>query len=123
MKYTHEQQEKALGIAFKKCGLNNHTVIFEFKKDLVTAADKLIWIWYRKKMPVRKSYMYCNALDMTFFFTKDGKAMYTYAGQADERDSGELLIKAFAKAEEVRIEMERAIKEVRIQEQCQSLLD
>lgn len=92
--------------------MDNHTVRFERKTDLVTWADRIIGFFYRKNMPARRSYMYCNTLDMTFFYLQNGKAVYTYAGQADERDSGELLIKAFTKAEEIRIEMERAIEEV-----------
>lgn len=112
MKYTHEQQERALSIAFKRCEMDNHTVRFERKTDLVTWADRLIGFFYRKNMPARKSYMYCNTLDMTFFYDQSGNAMYTYAGQADERDSGELLVKAFSKAEEIRKEMQIAIKEV-----------
>lgn len=112
MKYTHEQQERALSIAFKRCEMDNHTVRFERKTDLVTWADRLIGFFYRKNMPARKTYMYCNTLDMTFFYLQNGKAMYTYAGQADERDSGELLVKAFSKAEEIRKEMQKAIEEV-----------
>ena len=112
MQYTNEQQEQALSIAFKKCGLNNHTVYFEKKSDMQTWADKLMGFFFRKGMPVRKSYMYCETLDMTFFFTLEGRAMYAYSGYADERDSGKNLIEAFNKADEVRKAMVEAIADM-----------
>lgn len=92
--------------------MDNHTVRFERKTDLVTCSDRIIGFFYRRNMPVRKSYMYCDALDMTFFYDQSGNAIYTYAGKADERDSGVLLVNAFSKAEEIRKEMQKAIKEV-----------
>ena len=112
MGYTEEQFEVAIKIAARRCGLLSHTTELEKKRDLFTWADKILSIFFRKGMHIKRSYANCDSLDITFFFLPSGRALYTYAGYADERDSGERLVAAMQKAEEMRVEMERALKEI-----------
>lgn len=109
-RYLHSQQAKALEIASKKCGLDCHVSFIEKKSQLYTWADKIAGRFFRKQMPIKRSYLYCNSLDVDFFFLKDGTAVYTYAGYADERDATEKITDAFYIANKMRREMENAIK-------------
>ena len=114
MKYTEKQFAEALAKASKKCGLDSHVTYFSKKSDLTTWADRVIGFFFRKGMPVKKSYMMCDSLDMTFFFFKNGIAAYTYAGYADMRDAREeKIVNAFKKANEMRLAMEEALVETR----------
>lgn len=111
MKYTIEQQTEALAEASKICNLDAHITTFERKSDLHTWADRIIGIFYRKNIPVKRSYMMCSTLDMDFFFTKEGEAVYTYAGYADSRDATEeKIVNAFRMANKMKEEMQKAIE-------------
>lgn len=111
MKYTEEQFALALSEAAKKCGLDSHIYYLKRKADMQTWADRVIGCCYRKGMPVKRSYMFCDALDMTFFFLPSGKAVYSYAGQDNQSDATEeKIVNAFRKANEMRIEMEKALE-------------
>lgn len=110
MKYTHEQQTNAIDRAAHKLKLDAHITTPEYKKDLCTHADKIIGWWFRKYMPIKKSFMMCETLDMDFFFTQDGTAVYTYAGYADARDGNEKIIKAFRTANLMRETMQKEIE-------------
>ena len=113
VEYTEEQFAKALQISAKKCGLDAHISWLDKKANMSTWADRIIGVFYRKGMPIKRSYMYCNSLDMTFFFSKNGKAVYTYSGYADKRDATEeKIVNAFRKANEMRIVMEQTLEEV-----------
>lgn len=111
MAYTEEQFAKALEISAKQCGLYAHICYLEKKSDMSTWADRIIGSFFRKGMPIKKSYMRCNTLDMTFFYLADGEAVYTYSGYADKRDATEeQIVNAFRKANEMRVAMEQALK-------------
>ena len=110
MKYSEEQFADAIAKAAKKCGLDAHIYYLYKKSDMQTWADKLIGLDFRKAMAVKRSYMFCDSLDMTFFFDERGNAKYTYSGYADKRDaSDEKIVNAFKKANKMRLEMERAL--------------
>ena len=54
-----------------------------------------------RQLPVKNSYMYCDTLDMSFFFGETGTPYMTYAGYvtADSKDiTEEKLVEAFRKA-------------------------
>ena len=111
--YTEKQFEIAIEKAAKACGLDAHISFLNKKSEMVTWADRVIGIFFRKGMAVKRSYMMCDTLDMTFFFTKNGRAIYTYAGYADMRDaSDKRIVTAFRKANEMRNEMEKALAEM-----------
>ena len=115
MAYTEEQFKKALELAAKKCGLDSHISYLDKKSDMQTWADRVIGMFYRKGMSIKRSYMYCNSLDITFFFFEDGKAAYTYSGYADERDATEeKIVKAFKLANKMRDTMEKVLKELEV---------
>lgn len=109
-RYLHSQQAKALEVAAKKCGLDCHISFIEKKSQLYTWADRIAGRFFRKMMPVKRSYLYCDSLDIDFFFLEDGTAVYTYAGYADQRDATEKIVDAFCIANKMRLEMETAIK-------------
>ncbi len=110
MKYSEEQFADAIAKAAQKCGLGAHIYYLYKKSDMQTWADKLIGMDFRKGMAVKRSYMLCDTLDMTFFFSEQGNAKYTYCGKADKRDaSDEKIVNAFKMANEMRLEMERAL--------------
>lgn len=112
MKYSHEQQAEAMRKAAKKLNLDAHITILQYKKDLHTWADRILERFFRKEMPIKRSYLFCNSLDVDFFFTEDGEATFTYAGCADHRDlDDEKLIKAIHMAKQMRDEMQRIIEE------------
>lgn len=116
-RFLHSQQAKALVIASKKCGLDSHVSFIEKKSELYTWADKIAGRFFRKRMPVKKSYLYCDSLDIDFFFLEDGTAIYTYAGYADCRDATEeKIVNAFRIANLMRQEMQNAIKTLQEQE-------
>ena len=113
-RYLHSQQEKAIQIAAKKCGLDAHITIFERKADLATWADKLYKRFFVKYKPIKRSFLYCESLDCNFFFLPDGEAAYTYAGFADHRDATEeKIVNAFRIANKMRYEMEAALKAIK----------
>ena len=113
MLHTEKQFADAIEKAAKKCGLDSHINYINKKTDMRTWADRVIGVFFRKGMAIKRSYMMCDALDMTFFFLKNGKAVYTYAGYADKRDAcEEKIVEAFRKANQMRIEMEKALAEM-----------
>lgn len=113
MAYTEEQFAKALEMSAKQCGLDAHICYMENKSNLQTLADKIIGRFFRKGMAIKRSYMWCDTLDMTFFFLENGEAVYAYSGYADKRDaSEEKIVNAFRKANEMRVAMEQALKQM-----------
>ncbi len=114
MKYTLEQQEQAIVKACKEYGLDCHIAQYEHKKELGTWADKIMGNWFRKSMPFKRSCMYCERLDMNFFFSEDGTAMFTYAGYCDSSDEAGNLQKAIMIANRVRLRMKQNIVNIAI---------
>lgn len=111
MKYSHEKQRIAIEKSAKRMNLDYHITEIECKRDLHTWADKIMGRFFRKGMPVKKSYMMCDTLDMNFFFSKDGIAMYTYSGYADDRDGSDKIIEAFKTANKMRFYMNEYLQE------------
>ena len=98
---NHELQVNAIAAAAKKCKLDAHIIVAYRKNDCgYTWANKIMGRWYRRKMPYKNSYMFCDTMDLCFFFNENNEPMYTYAGYADlERDAREdKNVDAFKKA-------------------------
>lgn len=111
--YTEEEFAKALELAAKRCNLDSHISYLEKKSNMSTWADRIIGRFFRKGMPVKKSFLYCNTLDADFFYLPNGEAIYTYSGYADKRDANEeYIVKAFRRANEMRSVMEETLREV-----------
>ena len=117
MRYSHELQARAIEIAANKLGLDAHITYFNRKMDLHTWADRIMGFWHRKGIPVKRSYLMCDCLDVNFFFTENGAAVYTYAGYADARDGNEKIVEAFKKANTMREEMQRTIERLAADEE------
>ena len=114
-------QEEAFISACEKLDLNGHVTVFDSKKDASTHADKIAINSFYKGMCVKKSYMCCSSLDMTFFFNRDGKSDFAYAGRYNKEDTPEKMYEAFKKANELLIamdeEMDKLLKEQEKQEE------
>ena len=66
----HDKQMYAMDKALHELNLDAHIYQVPYKKDLSTYADKLIGIQFERLIPIHRSFMYCNSLDMDFFFSK-----------------------------------------------------
>ena len=98
--------------ACKECGLDRHIKVLELKCHATTLPEKRA-NEHRKmhsKMPVKSTFMYCDGLDMTFFFDRQNKACVSFFGWA--RDGGKDLAEgklqeAFVKAGQMVETMQR----------------
>ncbi len=115
---TEKQQAEAITKACKTLGLDGHITWHTKAVDAYTWAEKISARFRngRRPRPVKNSYMYCDTLDMCFFYGGEhGDMPYmTYAGfvTADSRDITEKkLVNAFEKATFVLKEMRRIAKE------------
>lgn len=106
---TKEKQAEIIYKACKKAGLDTHIKWIITKKDVVTMAEQIAYRFRTaklrdKSLPVKNSYVFCDTLDMSFFFDVNNRAYfsfsgYTYSGSKDiEKKS---LLKAFEKAESI----------------------
>lgn len=66
---TIEQERDALYNAARRVGLDARITYMERKGDAHTYAEKLMLNSYRKGMPYKSSYLYCDALDTCFSST------------------------------------------------------
>lgn len=100
--------------AAREANLDGHIKIIENKKDEHTYAEKIAGRFRSGHLPVKNSYMFCDALDMCFFVTKDLTPTFAYAGYSaiNHIDVAEdKLLKAFSKAKELLQIIDRMIKE------------
>lgn len=114
-------QEEAFVRACEKLQLYSHITEFNSKKNASTPADKIATGSFYKGMCVKKSYMHCFSLDMTFFFNRDGKSDFAYSGRYNRTDTPEKMYEAFKKANELLSamdeEMDKLLKEQEKQEE------
>ena len=100
-----EQQATAIEAACKAANLDAHITRITAKSRAATWAEKLAVRFKldRADLVVKNSYMYCDALDMCFFFLNGRTPAFAYAGYTVVRsaDANGGLVKAFAKADEV----------------------
>lgn len=109
---SNEKKTEMLQKASWICGLDSHVKIIEKKFDEFTWAERISSHFRtpRTAMPVKNSYMFCDTLDMTFFYDKNNKPCVTYAGYAycgcEDLRLGRLK-KAIDKADEMLYTMKR----------------
>lgn len=100
-------EDKQAAIIEKACKLANlgsHIKWITLKKDAGTLAEQIAARFKSgERMPVKNSYMYCDTLDMCFFFLRGCTPAVAYAGYtvALSKDATGGLAHAFSKAEEV----------------------
>lgn len=118
---TQERQAELIYKACKEAGLDGHIRVINRKKDATTLAEKIAVRFMQddQQLPVKNSYMFCETLDMCFFFTQQGTPQVAYAGYA-HADSPDIrktdiaegrLIEAFRKAGKVLQAMKRLAEE------------
>lgn len=78
---TIDQEESALYQAARRLGLDAHITHMERKGDAYTYAEKLMLNSYRKGMPYKTSYLYCDTVDACFFFDHDGRPAVTISAR------------------------------------------
>lgn len=96
--------EVILHNACRECGLDSHTKTIRYKKEAYTYAEKIAVMHNGVPLVVKNSYMFCNALDICFFFTKEGNPCFSYSGIAYDGNSDitdRNIQHAFRKASEV----------------------
>jgi len=111
MRYTYDVREYLTAEAMKRCKLDSHIKNMEFKKDAQTWAERIAVRFYDKNcFPVKNSYMYCDTLDMCFFYDRNMVPTITYAGYVQNQGKDTLALpSAFDKAKKV-LEMMEAVR-------------
>lgn len=115
MGMTADKQAELIHNACRECGLDGHVKWIEGKQDVQSWAEKIAERFRNKRnMPIKNSYMYCDQLDMCFFYTEWDLPVVTYAGYAGVNDTDITqgkLGQAFRKAREVLEAMRRLATE------------
>ena len=115
MGMTVDKQAELIHKACRECGLDGHVKWIETKEDVQTWAEKIAERFrLTRNMPLKNSYMYCEQLDMCFFYTEWDLPVVTYAGFAGVNDkdiTDGQLEQAFRKAREVLEAMRRLAAE------------
>ena len=113
---TPKRQAELIAKACKEAGLDTHIRWIESRKEAQTWAEKIAVQFMRagQQLPVKNSYMYCDTLDMCFFYTPQGIPQVAYAGIA-AADSADLtaakLLDAFHKANAITQRMKKLAEE------------
>ena len=103
-KINNERKAEMIHDACRRLDLDGHITWIGYKKDAVKLPEKIAVSWNSLPLPVKNSLMYCEALDMCFFYTDNNIATVAYSGYATlRRDLGneDKLISAFQKAKEI----------------------
>lgn len=114
---TRERQAELIAAACKEAGLDAHIKWIERKKDALTRAEQIAACFKGEApLPVKNSYMFCETLDMCFFYTQTGEPQFSFSGYArlNRPDITEgKLIEAFRKADAVLQAMKRLAEEAK----------
>lgn len=113
---TEKRQAELIAAACKEAGLDGHIRWIEGKKQADTWAEKIAMRFKgNNALPVKNSYMFCDTLDMCFFYNEAGMPFMTYAGYvtAESKDITEgKLLEAFLRARQVLSTMRELAEEV-----------
>ena len=113
---TPKKQAELIHTACVESGLDGHIKWIEQHKDAHTAAERLADTSRNYRvLPVKNSYMYCDSLDMCFFYSRHNNASLAYSGctlyaSTDIKDGK--IIKAFELATKVLARMQELAEEV-----------
>lgn len=76
-------QAEKIKQACKDCGISTGLTWYSIEQEPTTPAAILAKAFAGKsEFPTKTSFMYCDELDMCFFYSHDGKARLTYSGTA-----------------------------------------
>lgn len=110
-----KRQAELIANACKEAGLDGHIKWIESKKEAHTRAEQIaVYFKGEAPLPVKNSYMFCETLDMCFFYTQTGEPQFSFSGYArlNSPDITEgKLVEAFKKADAVLRVMEQLAKE------------
>ena len=116
---TVKQQAEAITKACSEAGIDGHIEWHNHKSDAHTWAEKISLSFKnsRRSRPVKNSYMFCDTLDMCFFYggPQNDIPYMTYAGYVTAGSSdikNDHLIDAFKKADVILQIMERIAREI-----------
>ncbi|MBS6510606.1 MAG: hypothetical protein KH334_02800 [Clostridiales bacterium] len=102
---TDERQAELIATACKEAGLDGHIKWIKRAKDAQTWAERIAERFRNsRQLPVKNSYMYCDKLDMCFFYGETGTPHMAYAGYvtASSPDITEgKLLEAFRRARQI----------------------
>lgn len=102
---TYDQQKDIIERACKLANIGAYTTEIKAEADAHTWAERIAAQYKDKRlpMPIKNSFMYCDTLDMCFFFLRGETPAVAYAGYttAISSDATGGLVNAFAKANEV----------------------
>lgn len=107
---TKERQAELIHDACVELGLDGHIKWIEKHRDAYTEAERLAdSARYGDALPVKNSYMFCDSLDMCFFYDRGNHASIAYSGRtfhgaSDIKDGN--IIKAFELAAKVLARMQ-----------------
>lgn len=108
----NERQAEYIRLACKENGLAGSITWFPKEIKPTTPAQKImVEIVNRPTFPAKCSFMYCDELDMCFFYGPDGSARCSYSGEAKvgSKDIRQNIVKAFKTAEKVLNRMQALI--------------
>ena len=109
---TSERQAELISLACKEVGVDSHIRFIERRKEAQTWAETIAvqFMQSGQQFLVKNSYMFCDTLDMCFFYGPGDTPRVAYAGHAgaDERDIADgKLLEAFRKADMILRAMKR----------------
>lgn len=76
---NHFDESKALHDAARTCGFDGHTEELRYRKDATTHADRIA-VSYKTPVVVKRSYLYLDSLDTTFFYNRAGNPTCAFVG-------------------------------------------
>lgn len=112
---TEQRRAELIAAACKEAGLDGHIRWIEKHKDAQTWAERIAERFRNgRRLPVKNSYMFCDTLDMCFFYGETGTPYMTYAGyvtvSSPDITEGKLL-EAFRRARQVLSTMKELAEE------------
>lgn len=112
---TERQQAAFISAACREAGLDGHIEWIEGRKQAHTWAERIaVRFKGNGRLPVKNSYMYCDTLDMCFFYSESGMPSMSYAGYVTSASTDITegkLVKAFQTADTVLRIMKRLAEE------------
>lgn len=123
---TEQRQAELIGAACKEIGLDGHIRWIEERKQAHTWAEKIAMRFKANNaIPVKNSFMYCDKLDMCFFYNEAGTPFMAYAGYvtADSNDITEgKLLEAFQKARRLLSTMKKLAEDTMTEAEAETAL-
>lgn len=99
---SEKREAKIIAVACERAGYDSHIRWITNKRAANTWAEKVAMRFKLDKipLPVKSSYIYCDTLDMCFFFVSGKYPAFSYAGYATvgSADARYGLVEAFEKA-------------------------